>query len=1287
MSRFFLSFYDYLERHRVQCYLLMAVSFAVMLFFAVQVTPEEDVTRFFPDTKEARHTEAVFRNLKIKDRIILMLSARDTTAKTVTAEQLIEAGAALKEGLLRAAGEEYINEVFAEADGDIAGQATRFIYDYLPLFLTEADYARMDSLFLPGQIDRRMQANLRTLLLPVSTGIKPIILRDPAGLGTPLLESLRQFQPAAHYTVYDRHIFSADMSTLLLFLTPRYPTGETGKNSVLVDAIEEELKATMERYPGIEAAYFGSPPVSVYNARQIKQDTVVTLGIAMLIIVVLVLLVFKSRSAVVLIILPVVYGAVFSLAMIYLVKGSVSGIAIGAGSAIFGVALSYSIHVLSHFNHVASIRQLIRELAYPLTVGSFTTVGAFFGLLFTGSELLRDFGLFSGLALIGTTVFCLVFLPHLLQVKHIHRESGYVLRLIERINGYAFEKNKPLVAGIALLFAVCLFLSDGVTFDGNMMNLSFEPPALKAAEERLNRLFESDNRTVLFVSVGKTADEGLKNYAETNRALSRLKEEGKVRELISAETLLIPPHEQAARVRRWNSYWTDARKQEVKASVDAAARKSGFREGTFDAFHAFLDTPYRSAYLTDNDPPVRLLDEWVTRADSLFLFITQVRIAQENKEEVYAGLSGNDGLVIFDRGYFANKWVSAIHDDFYLILYISSFLIFFALLISYGRIELTLMTFAPMAISWVIILGIMAVGGIAFNIVNIILATFIFGLGDDFSIFIMDGLQQEYRTGNRLLASHKTAIFFSSLTAVIGLGALSFSRHPALQSISVISVLGIVSVVLVSYTVLPVLFRCLISRPAMRGNYPYTFSGLLTSAWLYNAFLTGCSFVIGVASLLVPLPVNRRTKKRLFGLSIMYTLRLFLKTAWVARHVVDNPERETFEKPSVIVANHQSFIDILVLLSLSPKLVMMTNSKVWNFPFVGRIVRYADFVQTAEGYETVLSRLREKVEAGYSVIIFPEGTRSTDGRIRRFHKGAFYVAEKLRLDILPVVLYGTGMIISKRQPFRIKRGILCTRILPRIPYAGDADATYQERTKAVAALLKKEYDATQALYDHTDNPYFYQKLITNYIYKGPVEEWYLRIKVKMEHRYAFFHRHVPRKGTITDIGCGYGALSYMLMMLSEGRTVLGIDYDAEKIAVAAHNFSRNERIRFVAGDALTAGLPDSHAFILNDVLHYMDAASQEQLILRCIGQLLPGGVIIIRDGDPEDKRHHRLTRLTEYLSTRLTGFNKKEREFCFPSGERLMHIAAQYRMAITRQTNDRYTSNVLYVLTKKELPG
>lgn len=56
------------------------------------------------------------------------------------------------------------------------------------------------------------------------------------------------------------------------------------------------------------------------------------------------------------------------------------------------------------------------------------------------------------------------------------------------------------------------------------------------------------------------------------------------------------------------------------------------------------------------------------------------------------------------------------------------------------------------------------------------------------------------------------------------------------------------------------------------------------------------------------------------------------------------------------------------------------------------------------------------------MIVFPEGTRSADGKIGRFHKGAFYLAGELGLDILPICLYGNGMISSKRQPIYIKHG-------------------------------------------------------------------------------------------------------------------------------------------------------------------------------------------------------------------------------------------------------------------------
>lgn len=132
-----------------------------------------------------------------------------------------------------------------------------------------------------------------------------------------------------------------------------------------------------KEHPQLVAEYFGGPSVGVYNARQIKKDTLVTSSIALIIIIVFISLVFKHKKSIPLIITPVLFGALFALCLIYFIKGGISAIAVGAGSAVMGIALSYSIHMLAHQNHVSSVQQLIREIAYPLTVGSFTTIGAF----------------------------------------------------------------------------------------------------------------------------------------------------------------------------------------------------------------------------------------------------------------------------------------------------------------------------------------------------------------------------------------------------------------------------------------------------------------------------------------------------------------------------------------------------------------------------------------------------------------------------------------------------------------------------------------------------------------------------------------------------------------------------------------------------------------------------------------------------------------------------------------------------------------------------------------------
>lgn len=1283
MTQFFIGLYDYFERHKILFYLSLISCVLLMGFFALQVRFEENITQFFPDTKDSQNTIKVFDNLKIKDKIIIMLSSADTCHQ-VEPDSLIEAAGQLQQTLTEKAGGTLIKGIFAQVDQSLIGGATDFVYEHLPLFLTDTDYQRFDSLLTEKGIQAIMQKNYTNLLSPAGIALRSYILRDPLGLGSEALKHLQDFQLEANYEIYDEHIFSKDGSTLLMFITPVFSTGSTGKNDELIKILEEELQHVQGESPTIRAEYFGGPSVGVYNARQIKKDTILTSSLALLIIIVFISLVFKRKRSIPLIITPVLFGGLFALFLIFFIKGSISAIAVGAGSAVMGIALSYSIHMLAHQNHVSTVQQLIKEIAYPLTVGSFTTIGAFMGLIFTSSDLLRDFGLFASLALVGTTLFCLIYLPHFLKGQ-ADVKQGCILRIIEKINAYSYEKNKWLVGGILLITVICLFTSQKVGFNNDMMSLNYEPQHLKQSEEKLMQLFDNGEKTVLFVSVGKDMNQATETYAMTNQKLSALKDQGLIKDYASASQFLISPQEQQLRLKKWKDYWTDEKQQQIREQLETAAAEYRFRPGSFDPFYQWLNQPFGEYHYTaqEDDLSGKLLNEWQTSADSITMLISQIRISDQNKETVYQNFSKTQDVVIFDRSYFANKWVSAINDDFYLILYISSFLIFFALWFSYGRIELTLMSFLPMLVSWVIILGLMGILGIEFNIINIILSTFIFGIGDDFSIFIMDGLQNKYRTGQKVLNSHKTAIFFSAFTTVVGMGALVFAKHPALQSISLISILGMIAVVLVAYTIQPLIFRFFIAGPASKGLPPYTLIGLIRTVLLFLLFFIGCIFLRVLIAVLYLVPVRKSSKQRLVCRLIQITCKgiLLLATAVKKEHI--NKANERFQHPAIIIANHQSFIDILVLLSLSSKILMVTNHWVWHSPFFGAIIRYVDFYYIGEGYEQYMERMRKKVKEGYSIAIFPEGTRTYNGKMKRFHKGAFYLAETLQLDILPILLYGNNKIIAKAQPFNIRKGIIYTEILPRIPTDDlSFGTTYQERTKRISAYMKEGYARICREKNTTDNPAFYEALIQNYIYKGPVVEWYIRIKVKMERNYRLFNQLIPVQGQITDIGCGYGPLCYMLSLLSEDREILGIDYDEDKIALAQHGWLRNEHLQFRHGNALEYPLPESDVFILNDMLHYMSYEHQRTLLLKCADRLRSQGMIIIRDGNSANTSKHRLTRFTELLSTRIFNFNRTTGELHFTTETQLREIAVTCGMNVEIIPNDKYTSNTIYIFRK-----
>ena len=822
MTEFFIRIYRYFKGHKAVYWLSMAFLFIFFGYFATRIHLEEDINKLMPSSKnEDGTTKLAFADLKIKDKVFLLFEATDS-------QKDIED---IKDSLISVCDEfvdeltqkdsvtQTIGDIFYKLDEELMPDGIDYLSEHFPAYIDTTAYIQFDSLLTREHFTQQMQQNHEDLLSEMGGMFPDLIQMDPLGMRNVLAEQMKPLLSAGNYNTVDNHFLVPDSTVCIAIITPRYSSTNTGQGSAMFRMLNEQMEQYSKSHPDVRISYHGTPASGFYNSTQIKHDLTTTITGALILVLIFLLFCFRRWDTIPLLLLPVVFGTFFGLSMMYWLKGEFSLLALAIGGVVLGVALSYVLHVLTHHKYVSDGEQMLRDQVKPVWLGCLTTIGSFAGLIFIKTDLLQDFGLFAAFAILGTTMFSLVYLPQMLinnkyKIKNKKYSEGF--GFIDKINDYPFDKKKPLLAVVVLviIIGVGAYLIGGTRFDADMHNLGYLEDMTEHSEQLLRDKTYTGDKTKYFASQGKTMEEAIENFAILDHKLDSLQALGLVKSYTHTNNVFVPMRVQQERIDAWKAFWTPERLSKVRTLIAQTAPQADLQPDAFDTFFEMATRDFEpdslyAAGLIPTGYQSTLMEESYGGDYLCFTSVRcqndSVRSSESDYIRICDAVASDPNLLVLDTYYYTTDTLLQMNDDFNVLQWLSMLFVFVVLLLSFHfNLKHTLLGFMPILLSWMIVLGAMVIFNVSFNLISIIISTFIFGIGVDYSIFVMNGLTS---SDSSKLRYHKTAIFLSAVVLITSVSSMLMAGHPAIRSVGFSTLVGLLSAVIIAYVLQPAVYN------------------------------------------------------------------------------------------------------------------------------------------------------------------------------------------------------------------------------------------------------------------------------------------------------------------------------------------------------------------------------------------------------------------------------------------------------------------------------------------------
>ncbi len=796
---------------------MAAILLAAAALFAIgfaRITIDTDIVNSLPTGDPVIADAAyIFKHHPVKDRIAI-----DVGIGEKNPDRLVAIAQQVEQALGK-------SDLFAQVGFDDThngiAELVFMVADQLPLLFSSEDLTRAVAPRLtPESIRAQLEKTVNTLYGMDGIGQARLIGLDPLGLRDLVLSHLSRLIPETTGRIHKGRLLSADEQHILILATPRHSGTDTkyaARITALIDDLSDRLNLT--DIP-VTLTPVGAYRAALDNENIIRKDVSraiigATAGIALLL-----LLAFVRPLIGLMALIPALAGTILAFFVYTLFNDHISILVIGFGGAIISITVDHGIAYLLFVDSAGQTggKAASREIWAIGLLAALTSVGAFAMLSISGFPVFKQLGLFTALGIGFSFLFVHTVFPRLFPALHGATARP---RLLTRVVDRCASFGKPAaVAAIALAVGMSFF--SNLRFNTDLSAMNSISSDTRAAETLMQDVWGNIfNKIYLLVEAQDPAGLQQKN----DRLLDLLEKEESAGHLAGGTTpsRFFPGNRRAGdNLIAWQQFWTDRRVAAMHESLTIEGARLGFAHNAFDRFiqmtrsNGAARVPGR---IPENLYP--LLGISHDPASGKFRQVAGITPLKRYESEQFRARI--DAVAkVFDPALFSKRLGDLLFSIFVKMLLIIGISVVGLLLIFFADLGLTLIALLPLLFSFSCTLGTMGLLERPLDIPALMLAIIIFGMGVDYSLFMVRAYQRYQHFGHPLFGLTRMAIFMAAASTLVGFAVMCGAEHNTLKSAGIVSFLGIGYCLLGAFFILPPLLKNKFETPAASAAEPIT---------------------------------------------------------------------------------------------------------------------------------------------------------------------------------------------------------------------------------------------------------------------------------------------------------------------------------------------------------------------------------------------------------------------------------------------------------------------------------